>query len=255
MILPITNKDLYRSSEFLTWLNNRSLLPEEAYLISKYLDPQRLTVEAGTNGGRILLGLQDIGFTDLAGFDYIPELIDHAIRQDPQQTIDFQVQDALKLDYGDCCFDQIIYLMQILCTMENHADQLKAIQESYRILKPGGIGLFSVLNFEARNSQGIFFVYHKYLQILRKLRGDDRSIQYSSWFKRGGRFNFGIITDRPPYTYWYRVSEIYELLQSVGFKIVAMGTDPQISADSLKHTVQELLGEDIAGHLYLVVRK
>jgi SAM-dependent methyltransferase len=255
MTLPLTNQELYSGIEFSTWLNSRKLIPEETYLISKYLDPHRSTVEAGTNGGRILLGMQALGFTNLAGFDYIPGLIDQAIKQDLTQTIDFQVQDALKLDYPDDRFDQIIYLMQILCTLEHHADRLKAVQESYRILKPGGIGLFSVLNFEARNSQPIFFVYYQYLKLFRKLRGNHRSIQYSAWFKRGGSFNFGTITDEPPYTYWYRVTEITELLKSVGFEIVAMGTDPQISAGRLKMTDQELLSEDISGHLYLVVRK
>lgn len=255
MILPSTNKDLYRSSEFLTWLNNRSLLPAETYLISKYLDPQLATVEAGTNGGRILLGMQDMGFTDLSGFDYVPELIDKAIEQDTKRTIDFQVQDAIKLDYPDHRFDQIIYLMQILCTLEAEAESLKAVKEAYRILKPGGIGLFSVLNFEIRSSQPIFSIYYKYLKILRKLRGDDRSVQSSPWFQLRGKFNFGTITDRPPYTYWYRVTEIYELLKSVGFEIISIGTDPQISADNLKHTDLELLGEELSGTLYIVVKK
>jgi SAM-dependent methyltransferase len=255
MILPNTNKDLYRSSEFLTWLNNRSLLPAEAYLISKYLDPQLATVEAGTNGGRILLGMQDMGFTDLSGFDYVPELIDKAIEQDTKRTIDFQVQDAIKLDYPDHRFDQIIYLMQILCTLEAEAESLKAVKEAYRILKPGGIGLFSVLNFEIRSSQPIFSIYYKYLKILRKLRGDDRSVQSSPWFQLRGKFNFGTITDRPPYTYWYRVTEIYELLKSVGFEIISIGTDPQISAENLKHTDLELLGEKLSGTLYIVIKK
>jgi SAM-dependent methyltransferase len=255
MILPSTNKDLYRSSEFLTWLNNRSLLPAETYLISKYLDPQLATVEAGTNGGRILLGMQDMGFTDLSGFDYVPELIDKAIEQDTKRTIDFQVQDAIKLDYPDHRFDQIIYLMQILCTLEAEAESLKAVKEAYRILKPGGIGLFSVLNFEIRSSQPIFSIYYKYLKILRKLRGDDRSVQSSPWFQLRGKFNFGTITDRPPYTYWYRVTEIYELLKSVGFEIISIGTDPQISTNNLKHTDLELLGEKLSGTLYIVVKK
>ena len=60
---------------------------------------------------------------------------------------------------------------------------------------------------------------------------------------------------RPPYTYWYRVTEIYELLKSVGFEIVGIGTDPQIDAGSLKHTDLELLNEEVSGTLYVVVKK
>lgn len=255
MTLSNKNKDLYGGIEFSTWLEKRSLIVAEKYLITKYLKPNLTTIEAGTNGGRILLGMQDIGFTSLAGFDYIPALIERAIDQDLTKTIDFQVQDAIELDYPDHSFDQIIYLQQILCTIENQEDRLKAVKESYRILKPGGIGLFSVLSFEIRNSQPVFANYYKYLKMIRKLRGDNRSIQVSPWFKLGGKFNFRTITDQPPYTYWYKATEIYELLKSVGFEIVSIGSDPQIRADSLKTTALELLQEKMSGNLYLAVTK
>jgi SAM-dependent methyltransferase len=255
MAPSINNKDLYSGVEFSTWLEKRDLVVAEKYLIAKYLQPHRSSLDAGTNGGRILLGMQDMGFTNLAGFDYIPGLIDRAILQDTTKTIDFQVQDAISLDYQDHSFEQIMYLQQILCTIEDREDRLRAVQESYRILKPGGIGLFSVLSFEFRNSQPIFASYYKYLKMLRKLGGDNRSLQSSPWFKSGGKFNFGTLIDRPPYTYWYRVTEISDLLKSVGFKIVSIGTEHQIATDSLKTTDLELLGEKISGMLYIVVTK
>jgi ubiquinone/menaquinone biosynthesis C-methylase UbiE len=255
MLSPINNKDLYSGVEFFTWLDLVKLWPEEAYLIKKYLNPNLSVVEAGVNGGRILLKMQEMGFTELAGFDYVPALIDKAIERDPQRKINFQVQDAVKLAYSDSSFDQIVYLQQIICLIETKEDRLKAVQESYRILKPGGIGLFSVLSFESRSLQFIYAIYLGYLRLLRKLRGANISIQYLPWLKLGGKLNFSAFLDRPPYTYWYRVTEISELLKSVGFEIVAMGTDPQISAGSLKSTDRELLGEDISGMLYIVVRK
>ena len=250
-----TNKDLYTSREFLTWLDMQNLTKAEEYLITKYLNPNLLTVDAGTNGGRIVQGMRGLGFTALAGFDYIPELIEQAIVRDPSRTIDFQVQDATELAYPDRSFDQIVYLEQILCTMESAADSLKAVKESYRILKPDGIGLFSVLSFEARTSGALYSSYYTYLKMLRKLRGDKLSIQYSPWLRAAGKLNFGAILDRAPYTYWYRVSEAYDLLKSVGFKIVAMGSDRQISTDRLKTTDRELLAEQISGPLYFVVKK
>jgi ubiquinone/menaquinone biosynthesis C-methylase UbiE len=255
MSSPSNNKELYSGIEFATWLDLAKLWPEEEYLIEKYLNPNLSIVEAGTNGGRILLRMQEMGFTDLAGFDYVPALIDQAIERDPLRTIDFQVQDAIDLAYRDCSFDQIIYLQQIICLIEQREDRLKALHESYRILKPGGIGLFSVLSFESRSSRKMYATYFKYLTILRKLRGDDRNIQYLPWLRLGGKFNFNAILDRPPFTYWYRVTEIYDLLKSVGFEIVSMGTDTQIGADSLKTTDRELLGEQLSGMLYIVVRK
>ncbi len=256
MSLPSTNnKDLYSGVEFSTWLDREELMPAEEYLIKKYLNPTLGIVEAGTNGGRILLRMQELGFTSLAGFDYVPTLIDKAIERDPERTIDFQVQDAIELTYPDNSYEQIVYLQQIICLIENQEDRLKALHESYRILKPGGIGLFSFLSFESRSSQAIYRAYFKYLAILRRLRGDDLRIQYLPWLILGGKFNFNAILDRPPFTYWYRVTEIYELLKSVGFEIVSIGTDAQISTDSLKTTDRELFSEKISGMLYIVVRK
>ena len=255
MLASNTNKDLYSNVEFATWLDLQTLFPEEIYLIRKYLQPNLKTVEAGTNGGRMLLKMQEMGFANLAGFDYVPELIERAIERDPQRQIDFQVQDAIALSYPDNSFDQIIYLQQIICLIESAADRVKAIQEAYRILATGGTGLFSFLSFESRSSRFIYATYLTYIRILRKLRGDNRSIQNLPWLTLGGKFNPQSIVDRPPYTYWYRVSEIYEMLQSVGFEIVAIGTDPQISADDLKATDRELLAAEISGMLYVVVKK
>jgi SAM-dependent methyltransferase len=196
-----------------------------------------------------------MGFTSLAGFDYVPALIDRAIERDPSRSIDFQVGDACDLAYADSSFDQIVYLQQIICLIEQESARLQALKESHRILRSGGTGLFSFLSFESRSSSPIYSSYLAYLKTLRKLRGDKLSIQYLPWMKLGGKFNINSLLDRSPYTYWYRVPEIYDILKSVGFEIVAIGTDPQISADRLKATDRELLAEQLAGMLYVMVKK
>jgi ubiquinone/menaquinone biosynthesis C-methylase UbiE len=250
-----TTKDLYSGIEFSTWLELQNLDVQEQYLIQKYFQPELKTVEAGTNGGRILFKMQELGFTDLSGFDCIPALIDRAIERDPNRTIDFQVGDAIELAYPNNSFDQIIYLQQIICLIETSAARLKALQESYRILKPGGTGLFSFLSFESRSSQLIYSSYLTYLKLIRKLRGDDRSIQDLPWLKLGGKFNPNAIFDRSPYTYWYRVTEIGDLLRSVGFEIAALGTEKQIEADRLVTDERELTARDLVGMLYVAVKK
>ena len=255
MTPTISNKDLFGGIEFSTWIEIEDLFPEEKYMIQKYLQPDLKTVEAGTNGGRILLNMKEMGFTDLAGFDNVPELIDAAIARNSERNIDFQVQDAAELSYPDNSFDQILYLQQILCLLESE-DRLKAMQESLRILKSGGVGLFSFLNFESRSSKFPFSIYIAYLKALRKLRGNALSIQYLPWIVIGGKFNFkSPLLDRAPHVYWYRISEAYAELKSVGFEVVGIGTIPQIMAGNLKTTASELLTEETSGTLYIAVRK
>ena len=64
MTSTISNKDLFGGIEFSTWIEIEDLFPEEKYMIQKYLQPDLKTVEAGTNGGRILLNMKEMGFTD-----------------------------------------------------------------------------------------------------------------------------------------------------------------------------------------------
>jgi SAM-dependent methyltransferase len=249
------NQEIYSGVEFSTWVDQEELFPSEQYLIQKYLAPNLRTVEAGTNSGRILFQIQKLGFTSLHGFDYVPTLIDVAIERDPTRSINFEVRDAIDLTYADGDFEQIIYLQQIICLIEQEADRLQALREAYRILKQGGTGLFSFLSFESRSSQPIYAAYLKYLATMRKLRQDNLSIQYLPWLILGGKFNINSILDRSPYVYWYRATEICQLLQSVGFEILAVGSDRQISVDLLNHVDLTCRPEDIGGMLYVVVKK
>ncbi len=255
MSLPSSNQELFDGAEFDTWVDLNSLFPDEVYLIDRYLQPDLKTVEAGTNGGRILFQLRAKGFSSLAGFDYVPKLIDAAIARDVERTIDFAVGDAVALTYADNSFDQIIYLQQIICLIENESDRLQAVREAYRILKPGGTGIFSVLSFEARRNKASYSTFLTYLSALRKLRGDNRSIQYQPWLIVGGKYNFSAIADRPPYVYWYTTAEIERLLRLVGFEIVAIGSSRQISAQNLQTFARDIPVSELDGMLYVAVKK
>jgi ubiquinone/menaquinone biosynthesis C-methylase UbiE len=110
-------------------------------------------MEAGTGVGRILFAMQDLGFSSLVGFDYIPDLIEQARKRDSARSIRFEVQDAISLNYEDASFDQIFYSQQILCLIEKESPRLSALREAYRILRPGGTALLSFLSFEAKEQK------------------------------------------------------------------------------------------------------
>jgi SAM-dependent methyltransferase len=253
--IPVNNKELYLSSEFGAWAYRENLDSEETYLIDKYLDKQKKILEAGTAGGRILLALQSNGFTDLHGFDYVSEFIDEAKNRDTSKEINFTVQDATSLLYQDESYDQIIYLQQIISSIDLEADRLKSLKESYRILQKGGIGLFSFLSFEVRSSTFPYSWYISYLKLLRQLKKNSLTIQHLPWMLHGGKFNLNALVDRPPYTYWYRVEEISTILKEIGFSIVLIGTSEQIKDDDMKSTYQALSKEQLGGALYIVVKK
>ncbi|MEG4225926.1 class I SAM-dependent methyltransferase [Microcoleus sp. N9_B2] len=250
----INNKEVYSTVEFEAWADKKGLNEAENYLILKYLNKNGKTVEAGTAGGRILLEMKDLGFQELYGYDYVPELIEQAKQRDPSQSISFEVQDATDLSYESSGFEQIIYLQQIVSLIEEDEKRLKALREAYRILKNDGTALFSFLNFESR-IKSPFVVYLAYLSMLRRLSGANRSIQYIPWLKLGGKYNFWALLDRGPYPYWYKVQEAHQSLTQVGFKIVSVGSSYQIGQGKICDDIESLKNEPIAGMLYFVCKK
>ncbi|MDF5718129.1 MAG: class I SAM-dependent methyltransferase, partial [Rhizonema sp. NSF051] len=150
------NKETYSTVDFNYWAYNQSLSQQEKFILEKYLDKNGTTVEAGTAGGRIVLEMQKLGFTSLYGFDYVPEFIEQAKQRDTTNSISFTVGDATALNYDDGFFDQIVYLQQIICCIEDDLGRLTALKEAYRILKKGGTAIFSFLNFEDRSRKPLY---------------------------------------------------------------------------------------------------
>lgn len=129
------NKEVYSTVDFDYWAYRQNLSQHEKFLLETYLDKEGKTVEAGTAGGRIVLEMQKLGFTSLYGFDYVPEFIEQAKHRDPTNSISFTVGDATALNYDDGFFEQIVYLQQIICCIEDDLGRLNALKEAYRILK------------------------------------------------------------------------------------------------------------------------
>jgi ubiquinone/menaquinone biosynthesis C-methylase UbiE len=233
------------------WTEAAGLKPDERALIERYLDRDASTLEAGTGGGRILGEMRELGFTALVGFDFVPELIAEARRNEPSGEIGFDVQDATRLAYQDASFDQVIYLQQLLSSIEDAPDRGRVLAEAFRILKPGGMALFSVLPFEVRASSARHRPYLLYLRALRRLRGASRPEQLLPRLRMRGRPSAGALRDTGPHVYWYRAEEIDAELAATGFEIAAIGTTPQVVSGRMPSSAGALGAEDLAGTLYV----
>ena len=145
MTTAVDNRQFYELEVFDSWALRKGLTDLEEQLVTRFLERDLRTLEAGTGGGRILHELRDRGFSDLHGFDYLPGFIDVARARDPSGAIDFTVQDAVGLDYPDASFDQALYVQQVLCFVEDADDRVRAMREARRVVRPGGTALFSFL--------------------------------------------------------------------------------------------------------------
>lgn len=252
-----SSKEFYSTVEFDSWANKKSLNPDEKYVIEKYLlDKGGKTLEAGTAGGRILLEMKNLGFTSLHGFDFVPEFIERARQKDTSNSICFEVDDATSLNYQDSCFDQVIYLQQIISTIDDEAGRVKALKEAYRILRAGGTGLFSFISFETRTGGVMYPWYRMYLYLVRKLLKSNRSTQYFPYVDSGGRLNYSsILLGSGPYLYRYKLREAYQALNEAGFTVVALGSREQITQGIMYNSLEEMSGQPITGAIYFVCKK
>lgn len=251
----INNKHRFQTSEFERWASSSGLKAEEVYLIRRFLRKEAKTLEAGTGGGRVLLTLSRMGFDDLSGFDYVPDLVARARRKEAADSIDFQVMEAERLAYPSTHFDQVLYLQQILCFIEEEEARRRAVQEAYRVLKAGGVALFSFLIMETRTSRLLYRMFLNYLKGFRALSKEERSVQYQPWLRRGGRPNIAALLDRPPYVYWATVPQALTLLRDAGFTVEHVATSAQLRAETLSAPDADLSPLHSTDKLYVVCRK
>lgn len=249
------NKDVYSTVEFSQWAHRAALMSAEKFVIERHVDRRGPTLEAGTGGGRIVLAMRDLGFERLGGFDFVPEFISQAKAKDPEGRIDFRVGDATRLEYADASFPQILYLQQILSLIESDEMRQAALRESFRILAPGGLALFSLLSYEARKDQFPYNLFLKWNRTLRWMRGDSRGPQYWPWLKLGGRFNWPALLDRGPYVYWFRVGELDQFFGACGYRIEAVASTLQIEKSQMMSSCAALEGQPLTGTLFVVCRK
>lgn len=246
-------ESVFREAEFNLWAQRAKLELGEQYMISRYLDPQKSTLEAGAGGGRILLAMQSMGFSQLNGFDFLPEFIEVARQRDQGGKINYQVQDGRNLNYPANSFEQLIYLQQLVSLISDKNDREKMVTEAFRVLKPGGLMIVNVLCIRSR--RGLYAPLLFWLKCLRIILNKNLSIQNQPWLRLKGRANFRALLDVGPYIYWFSENEAVELFKSAGFVIEALGSDAQIKNQGLFSTLSVPENEPFSGSLYLVCRK
>ncbi|HEY2469474.1 MAG TPA: class I SAM-dependent methyltransferase [Terracidiphilus sp.] len=253
---PADSRELFAGSEFDHWAWVEAyLMTPERYLIEHYLSTQGRTLEAGVGGGRILQAMTRLGFSDLSGFDNVPEMIDAARERDPSRKIALCVADARQLPHSSEEFDQVIYLGQVTSFISEAEGRRKVAAEAYRVLKEGGTALFSFLCYEVRLQILRYKAIISYIACLRRLTGRHESSQLLPWLLRGGKFNLSALLDRPPYVYWFRIEEAVELLTSTGFSIVAIATARQLEEGKMCESIEEVKRKHLGGMLYVACRK
>lgn len=130
-----------------SWSDQR-VIEMEIELISKYLADGDQVLDVGCANGFSTVQLAAAKRIDVLGVDYIPEMIAEAQRRllnsaaHLRGKVDFAVGDALHLELPDAQYDKLV-VVRVIINLGDWADQLRALHECARLIKPGGLLLLS----------------------------------------------------------------------------------------------------------------
>jgi len=136
------NIEAYKSEESVNHYGNLTKIKNiEKFLIEKYFHGKVLDLGCGC--GRTTKYINDLGF-DVLGVDIVEEMISKAKNIYP--GIKFEAGDACNLKYKDNEFDVVFFSFNGLDYIYPESKRVAALKEIDRVLKKGGLFIYSSHN-------------------------------------------------------------------------------------------------------------
>jgi SAM-dependent methyltransferase len=128
------------------------LWESERRLIQEYFRQTDRILELGCGGGRVTLGLLRLGYRDIHATDFSEVMVALAegvlAEADPAWEKLVSRQDATALTFPDESFDGAIFAFNGLMCLPSREHRLAALRSIHRVLRPGGIFLFTASDRE-----------------------------------------------------------------------------------------------------------
>src|SRR3984957_15740588 len=139
------NLDVYNRPDVAAQYGAQDYLDDcERLLFENYLKPGIALLDLGVGGGRTTPYLSIVA-SRYVGMDYAEEMIRVCRSKFPQ--LEFVLGDASDLSrFDDASFDAVIFTFNGIDYLAPDLERQQCLRECHRVLKPGGLFIFSVHN-------------------------------------------------------------------------------------------------------------
>jgi len=134
-----------RVDEYVSFAEEIGLWQSERTVFGKYYNTQNKILDIGCGAGRTTFGLYDMGYHHITGVDLSDKMIAAAqrIAHDKGVDISFATENACALSFDADSFDAVLFSANGIMTIPAKEMRQKAFNEIHRVLKPGGIFIFT----------------------------------------------------------------------------------------------------------------
>ncbi|MCL2512733.1 MAG: class I SAM-dependent methyltransferase [Oscillospiraceae bacterium] len=131
--------------KFVSSVDDIGLWQSERLIFSEYLNLRDKILDLGCGAGRTTFGLFEMGYRGIIGLDLSDGMIAAAldITKSKNLLIPFIAGNACELTFDSASFDAVIFSFNGIMTIPTSEMRQKAFDEIYRVLKPGGIFIFT----------------------------------------------------------------------------------------------------------------
>ena len=209
------NLAIYRSSKAIANLSLYLLYEDEEYLIRKYFTPGDKVLDLACGLGRTTLPLHEMGYA-VRGIDRSEALIEIAHRRLPY--LDLRVGSYDQIEEPDASYPNILISLNGIDYAFPADQRMRALQECARVLKPGGIFIYSSHNLKSMHLFSPYYRERKRWKIRNCLKA------FKTWT---------YLNEEGLHTFYARYEHVLEQSEAVGLRLLEMKWFPKFGIDRI----------------------
>jgi len=201
----------------------------EEVLIRKYFKPNSTILDIGCGTGRTTIHLQKLGYK-VKGIDITPAMINNArgIAKLKNLKIDYEMGDVTELKYKNSSFDNAIFSFNGWAMIPRKINRAKALEEIFRVLKPGGYFIFTSLLRNLREFKKFWIKQWVKLNIQKPLGFIVKEVDFGDYFYEIESTNKS--GNQKQYMHRPSLTEVKNQISKIGFNLIYFARGNTISS-------------------------